>query len=97
MYVINKLVIEDAGNYTCTKSSNTAVVDEYEHRLEVLSFPVHKVKINIYYFTNSTCSLSHVDVLYEYLPKVFDALVCGQSIKICSINIDRPKCSTKVS
>lgn len=96
VYSITSLETEDAGSYLCTKTSTMGTVQKFEHEVEIISLPVYKVSMNIYYAINDTCSLTNGDILYVYLPKIFEVLLCGQNAKICSVNVDRPKCLTKV-
>lgn len=96
VFTINRLEVDDVGNYTCTKTSKDGIVEKYEHQLEIIAFPIYKVKLDICYAINDSCSLPNGDILYAYLPKIFDVLLCGHSLKICTVNIDRPKCFTKV-
>lgn len=93
-FPIYKLEAKDAGNYTCKKTLSNGESEKYVHELEIVTFPVYKIEVNIFYVLRGSCSLSDGDVLYSYLPIIFDTLLCGQSSKICSVTIDRPLCTS---
>lgn len=88
--------VEDSGNYICTRTLSDGKVEKNKHELEIITFPIYKMRMNIYYAINHSCSLSDGDILYVYLPKIFGVLICGQDLKSCSVDIDRPRCFTKV-
>lgn len=92
---IYKLDLKDAGNYSCVKLLSDGTSEKYIHELEIISFPIYKLKMAIYYSLNNSCTLNDGDILYSYLPKIFGALLCGESLKTCSVNIDRPICFSK--
>ncbi|KAG5892158.1 hypothetical protein JTB14_026396 [Gonioctena quinquepunctata] len=93
--IIHSMELKNSGNYTCTKTGAGNNNESYDHELEVVTFPIYKVKTTIYYEVNDTCSLSTGDLLYSYVPKIIGPILCGGSGKLCKVDMDRPRCFTK--
>ncbi|KAJ8973045.1 hypothetical protein NQ317_011325 [Molorchus minor] len=69
--------------------------ETFDHVLEVITFPIYKVKMAIFYATNDSCSLKNSDTLYSYLPEPIGGLLCGQSGRLCKIDMNVPRCLTR--
>lgn len=95
--VVNNIEIKDAGNYTCTKTLPDGKKESFVHELEIITFPIYKVKFSIFYAVNDTCSLTDGDLLYSYLPKLVSSVLCGDSAKTCTVDVQRPRCFVKVN
>ncbi|CAG9861550.1 unnamed protein product [Phyllotreta striolata] len=93
--VISSVDTKSTGNYTCMKIDKNGRGENRSHELELMSFPVYKIKLNIYYAINGSCSLSDGDILYAYLPDALGRVLCGQTAKLCKTDMDRPLCFMK--
>ncbi|CAG9840881.1 unnamed protein product [Diabrotica balteata] len=95
----NPLVIQNAdekttGNYTCTKIKNETF-ENYTHEMQLITFPVYKIKLEILYWINDSCSLQTGDILFAYLPKIIGPVLCGGNGRLCHVDIERPRCFNK--
>lgn len=95
--VLHGTSVKNAGNYTCSpEKENETPGNQYWHELELITFPVYQLTMNIYYKINDSCSLQTGDTLYAYLPKIASPILCANENEVCSIDIDRPRCLTRV-
>lgn len=94
--VFKNVEMKDAGNYTCTKTLADGKKEYFVHELEIITFPVYKVKFSIIYAVNDNCNLINGDLLYAYLPKLVGSVLCGDSSKSCTVDVERPRCFVKV-
>ncbi|XP_057672815.1 golgin subfamily A member 4-like [Diorhabda carinulata] len=95
----NPLVIQNAdtktaGNYSCTRTNKEGDEDNYTHELELITFPIYKIKLEVFYWVNDSCSLADGDILFAYLPKMAGPLLCGSTGKLCKVDVLRPVCIT---
>ncbi|XP_048523324.1 mucin-17 isoform X3 [Dendroctonus ponderosae] len=94
--VIHDGLLKHSGNYTCKhEKTHHLPAAEHWHELEMLTFPIYQIILNIYYKINDSCSLQIGDTLYAYLPKIISPLLCTKDGEVCSLDIDRPRCLTR--
>ncbi|KAL3286603.1 hypothetical protein HHI36_001103, partial [Cryptolaemus montrouzieri] len=93
---ISEITIDDGGNYTCTiirPFGNTdAEHKRFIHELMIISQPIFRIKSTIMYETDEPCSLKDGDIVFAYLPKLLEELLCGLQKHVCKVELERPSC-----
>lgn len=92
---LHGLSLNKAGNYTCTIMKKESIESKVWHKLEIITFPIYEIKLNIFYRINDSCSLQTGDDLKTYLPKVMSPILCANKREICHLDIERPRCLTR--
>lgn len=90
--VIEHLVPQEGGNYTCTVGSNS----KYDHELVVITMPLFTVQTKVVYNITQSCKEEDSDILSLYLPSVVGELLCGKKKKICSVEVSKSLCFEQV-
>lgn len=92
---LHGLSLSKAGNYTCTIMKKESIEGKVWHKLEIITFPIYEIKLNIFYRINDSCSLQTGDDLKTYLPKVISPILCANKREICHLDMERPRCLTR--
>lgn len=91
--LIENLVPQEGGNYSCHVGSSNKIV----HELVVITMPIFTVSTKVVYNITQKCEEEDSDILSLYLPSVLNELLCGKKTKICSVDVTKTYCFEQVS
>ncbi|XP_017786960.1 PREDICTED: myb-like protein X [Nicrophorus vespilloides] len=93
--IIDNVVAQDGGNYTCTISNNSTGIRTFIHQLSVVQLPKFDINTTILYTMKVLCEMEDVEVVKMYFTTDISDLICGRSHKICTLEITRIHCNNK--
>lgn len=87
--IIENIVSQDGGNYTCTADST-----KIDHEITVINFPMYTISTVVLYNIDK-CAKEDCDILSVHFPDILGEVICGTNIIICRPNVKSARCVRK--